>query len=470
MTDFNPSPQQAQALKRLEIFLARPGSGVFILKGYAGTGKTTLLQHLGRKLAKKKEEFMMLAPTGRAAVVLRAKTGIPTSTIHSELYKFSDVDGEPEKADGVPEVDEYGQMRLVFALRSRNEDNMKKIYIVDEASMISDEPGDVSSYAHFGSGHLLSDLLAAIGTAKVIFAGDPSQLPPVGSALSPALSEAYFKAQGKVVESYELTDILRQKKDSEILQLATKVRKQTELRTFPKWLKLPAVAGRQISLMSYHNLKQYYVELLTRNGFENSIAVCHSNFNCADINKTVRQRLYGSSNAPLQVGDLLMITQNNHIVPLTNGDFVTVSGVGERELYLNIAFIRVRLKAQLSGVEYECLMCMEPLYNGQANLTQQQQRALMIDFSRRMRKKGIRPKTERYNTALQEDPYLNSVRANFGYAVTCHKSQGGEWDQVFFFLNKGMYSMGYPSLARWWYTGVTRAREKLYVVSDWWIE
>lgn len=468
MSDFSPSPQQAEALKQIRFFLNRPGHGVFILKGYAGTGKTTLLQQLGLELKKNKKDFVMLAPTGRAAAVLRAKTGISTATIHSELYRFSEIDGEPEN-EGVPTEDEYGQMRLMFSLKMPEEEK-EQIYIVDEASMISDEASESNSHTQFGSGHLLSDLLSVVGINKIIFSGDPSQLPPVGSEDSPALSVLYMKALGKYVEHFELTDILRQKENSEILKLATAVRAQTQMDSFPKWVKLPARSGEQIYLMSNTDLKQTYIQHIEERGFDQTIAVCHSNVQCSEINKSVRERLYGDPMIKVQEGDLLMITQNNYSVPVTNGDFVTVVSVGMRIQHVGINYVEVRIKVQLTGKEYDCLLCEEPLYNGKANLTQDQQRTLMIDFSRRMRQKKIRPKSQKFQLALQQDEFLNALKANFGYAVTCHKSQGGEWDHVFFFLNKGMYNMQYPGLCRWWYTGITRARERLYIVKDWWVE
>lgn len=459
---------QQKVWDQIQIFLNRPGSGVFILKGYAGTGKTTLLQQLGLLLTQKQEKLAMLAPTGRAATVLRAKTGLEAKTIHSELYTFSDVDGEPTATEQVPTADQYGQMRLMFSMRIPDE-AAKKLYIVDEASMISDEPGDPTSYAHFGSGHLLSDLLQAVGTNKIIFSGDPCQLPPVGSISSPALSPAWIKRQGKLCETAELVDILRQKAGSEILQLATQVRAQTQKAFFDKWEKLPARRGNQVEIMDYQFLVSLYMYELDTNGHEQNIAICHSNGNCSSINRQFRAYKFNDENAPLQVGDVLMVTQNNHRVPLTNGDFVTISYVGQQHLHAGIAFIHVRVKAQLTGCEHETLLCKEPLFNGQPNLTSEQQRMLMINFSQRMRQSGIKPKSDAYFLALQADPYLNSLRANFGYAVTCHKGQGGEWDNVFLFLHKGMYVMHPESLCRWWYTGITRAKQKLYLADGWWI-
>ncbi len=144
-----------------------------------------------------------------------------------------------------------------------------------------------------------------------------------------------------------------------------------------------------------------------------------------------------------------MVKQNNYLVPLTNGDFYEVVHVGDEKNYMGIKFIYVTVKAQLTEKEHETLLCAEPLFNGQPNLTAEQQRMLIIDFSQKMRAMGIKPKSDAYYSALQKDPHLNSLRANFGYAVTCHKSQGGEWDHVFLFLHKGMYNMGPKALTRW---------------------
>jgi hypothetical protein len=171
----------------------------------------------------------------------------------------------------------------------------------------------------------------------------------------------------------------------------------------------------------------------------------------------------------LQAGDTLLVTQNNHLVPLSNGDFVKVVSVGEKRTRANLNFINVRVKSLLSEKDYEVLLCLDVLNGTQTNISLEQHRTLMIDFSRRMRYKNIRPNSEAYKASLIKDPYLNSLRATYGYAVTCHKAQGGEWDDVYLFLNKGMYRMEHEELFRWWYTAITRAREHLYLHDDWWI-
>lgn len=460
--------QQQLAFDQLIEFLEFPDQAFFILKGYAGTGKTTLLQELASHLLQSETSFSLLAPTGRAAAVLSAKTGFTARTLHSELYHFKDIDGDADPAKLKTQTEDYGQMRLLFEIRTPDQ-SIEKVYIVDEASMIGDESNDSNSFASFGSGHLLTDFIRLVGNNKVIFSGDPCQLPPIGSPESPALSEDFFRRLGKNVFSYEMTHILRQKQDSEVLKLATQIRKMTAIAYKTKWVKLPARNSQQIQVASFEQIKEQYITELLDIGTENTIAISLSNQNCHHINLEVRSRRYGNAHLPLQIGDLLMVTQNNYLVPLTNGDFAEVVEVGHAESVKGISFIRVTIKARLTGKSHETLLCLDPLHNGSSNLIPEQQRLLMIDFSQRMRDLNVRPKTDAYFMAMQKDPYLNSLRANYGYAVTCHKSQGGEWDKVYFFLNKGMYVMDPGELTRWWYTGITRSKDKLYLVYDWWI-
>ncbi|MCC5938411.1 MAG: AAA family ATPase [Lunatimonas sp.] len=468
MADIVLNSQQEEAFEQIVQFLEYPGQAFFILKGYAGTGKTTLLQHLAQYLEEEERIFSLLAPTGRAAAVLSAKTGYTARTIHSELYHFKDIDGDADPEKQKTAVEDYGQMRLLFEIRKPDEDT-QKVYVVDEASMIGDERNDDSSFASFGSGHLLTDFMTLVGENKVIFAGDPCQLPPVGSLESPALMETFFKRLGKKVFSFEMTRILRQKQDSEVLKLATQVRRMTGISYKTKWVKIPARNSPWIQLAGFDRMKEIYISDLMENGSDHTIAISLSNQNCHHINLEVRKRMYGNAHQSLQVGDLLMVTQNNYLVPLTNGDFVEVVEIGPNESVKGISFIHVTVRARLTGKKHETMLCLDPLNNGSSNLNADQQRLLMIDFSQRMRLHGVRPKTDSYFTAMQRDPILNSLRANYGYAVTCHKSQGGEWEKVYFFLNKGMYVMNPPELTRWWYTGITRAKEKLILAQDWWI-
>ncbi|MFN4286614.1 MAG: ATP-dependent RecD-like DNA helicase [Lacibacter sp.] len=462
---------QKQALQQITDFLQSPGSGIFILKGYAGTGKTTLIKLLAQQLQQQQQQFALLAPTGRAAAVIRSKSGFDANTIHGELYTFHGVDGEPDPDLTDPQPDDFGQMRLLFTMRlPEAAEYEEKVYIIDEASMVSDEPAVDTSFAEFGSGHTLSDLLHAAGTNKIIFVGDPCQLPPVGAAYSPALDAAYLRSRGKTVQEFELKEIVRQAEGSAVLQLAHRIRRQTQQTHFEKWIKIKARDIPAVACTSYQAQLQYYLSKLQHGQPQDVIAICHSNKECLQINRQVRRHLLGSADAPLQEGDLLIITQNNYKVPLANGDFVLVRYVDPHiQMYCGLQFCNVTVEDLHTGQQHNALMCLNTLYSGSPNITHQQQRSLMIAFSKKMRAQQIKPRTIRYREELQNDPYLNSLRANYGYAVTCHKSQGGEWEQVFLFLNKGMYVMPGPMLTRWWYTAVTRAKNQLVLTDDWWL-
>lgn len=440
----------------------------FILKGYAGTGKTFLMQYLARELEVKKVSFSFLATTGRAATVLKGKTGFSARTVHGELYHFHEVDGDNEDIPNNASVDKFGQMKLIFSLRQK--DDAKRVYIIDEASMLSTEIIADISYAEFGSGNLLHDLLDVVDNNKVIFVGDPCQLPPVGQSFSPAMDEEFLTKIGRKVIVGELTEIVRMKPDNDILLLANEIRNMVGSISLPKWPKLPATGKNNCTLhASEKDLLEIYLNQFSKQDKNNFIAIAQSNSMCNKINAAVRTRLYQKEHAPLQTGDMLMVTQNNYLVPLTNGDFVEVTAIGELRSEANLHFQSVRVKHKLTEKEHEILLALDVLYGNHSNLTKDQQRMLMINFSNRMRNKNIAPNSKSYKENMKIDPFLNSLRATFGYAVTCHKSQGGEWDEVFLFLQKGMYHMPRSDMFRWWYTAITRTKERLHLANEWWI-
>jgi ATP-dependent exoDNAse (exonuclease V) alpha subunit len=461
-------PSQQRAFMAIRQFLDQDKVNTFILNGFAGTGKTYLMQELGKWLEKEKCGFTLLASTGRAAAVLRGKTGFAATTVHSELYHFSRVDGDGEHLSRESPIDAFGQMRLLFGLREK--DNKKRLYIVDEASMIGSEVNTDTSFAEFGTGRLLIDFLQSIGNNKVIFVGDPCQLPPVGQTFSPALTANWLEPQGRISIFATLEEIVRTKADSGILKLAGHIRANFTQTHYTRYVKIPARGKENITVFDqYAQLLKEYIKRAYKNDAQAQMAICRSNADCKLINRLVRIKKYEVEDAPLQAGDTLLVTQNNHLVPLSNGDFVKVVSVGEKRTRANLNFINVRVKSLLSEKDYEVLLCLDVLNGTQTNISLEQHRTLMIDFSRRMRYKNIRPNSEAYKASLIKDPYLNSLRATYGYAVTCHKAQGGEWDDVYLFLNKGMYRMEHEELFRWWYTAITRAREHLYLHDDWWI-
>lgn len=460
---------QQEVFDRLKAFATDKTIDTFILNGYAGTGKTFLIQEYAKYLQSKKIKFSLLATTGRAAAVLRGKTELPTSTVHGALYRFSNVDGDEEDIPLDAPPDAFGQMKLMFEPNEKLQENC--IYIVDEASMLASESSDETSFAIFGSGNVLPDLLAAIGENKIIFVGDPAQLPPVNQNISPALDKNWLKNMNRKTETGTLLEIMRTNKDNDILIVAEEVRKSVGSISSSRWIKLPARNRNNCKVLPDPNtvFLEYYTHFL-QFGPDRAIGIAPSNRACNHLNKYFRERLFPERNSMLEVGEILMVTQNNYIVPLVNGDFIKVLEIGEISTKCNMQFQNVRVLQLATNKTYEIKLALEPLGHFMPNLTTDQQRNLMIDFSRRMRKKGFNPKSDFYKNAMRSDVYLNSLRATYGYVVTCHKSQGGEWNNVFLFLDKGMYGyMNHDYMRRWWYTAITRTKENLYLHDDWWL-
>jgi hypothetical protein len=345
---------------------------------------------------------------------------------------------------------------------------------LDEASMLSGDMAKELLFARFGSGVLLNDFFEVVGNNKVVFVGDPCQLPPVGQSFSPALDLPWLTAQNRVAISFTLNKIERVDPSNDILKLAGAVRNisiQSEWELYPK---LPASNLNNVKIHSSDRaLFSSYLEKYKQKGANETVAIARSNQMVNNINKAMRRELYQSADIPLQEGEILLVTQNNYSVPLTNGDFVMVTEAGEFRARGNLHFQDVKVKLVSSEKEYDMLLSLDALYSMKGTLTNQQMERLMVDFSHRMRAKNISPNTADYKKAMLEDEYLNCLKAAYGYAVTCHKAQGGEWNDVFLFLdnnNNGMYNMQPRELCNWWYTSITRARRELHLVGHWWVK
>ena len=376
--------EQKEAFKSIQKFLDHPGPDTFVLKGYAGTGKTFLMQYLAKWLKANGREFCLLASTGRAATVLRGKTGFDTRTVHSELYHFSKVDGDHEDIPEDAPIDQYGQMRLQFLLRQPDE--IKRVYIVDESSMLSSEPSD-DSIAAFGSGVLLNDFFDAVGINKIIFVGDPCQLPPIGQEYSPSLSMDWLAGQKRMAISVTLETIERNNAENDIPLLAMRIRHMVDQGIWSKWPKLPAANRNCVKLhSSRETLFQAYIEHYKKVGANGTLAIARSNVTVQSINQAFRKELYGEDNMPLQVNDILLVNRNNYKVPLTNGDFISVKSLGETKIHANFHFQQVKVQAMNSEEEYELLLALDILYGRSGQFTKEQNRILMIDFSKRMKK------------------------------------------------------------------------------------
>ena len=446
---------------------------VFILKGYAGTGKTTIVKEMIDLLETENLHFKLLASTGRAAKILANATGMKTTTVHGMIYTFSDLSQDIEKISEERQrtgIEPSGQLYLVFECGQVIHDKGQCFYFIDEASMVSDVKDPYTTQAVFGSGKLLTDLFYYDPNGKFIFIGDAGQLPPVQQKESPALSLPYIEnvCEKKATES-NLTQIMRQQQGNDIIVAAQHMR-YLYLHPQPmKWAKFKMRGFNNVHLLTNQiQLLQMYIERIRKYGYNDSTMICFSNRQCGEITKLVRPAL-GLKADTLQQGDLLLVTQNNLITGLMNGDLVKVTNVGFREMRAGLTFINVSVEEVITHKSYTTLMICEILYSNQTNLTAQQQKNLFIDFGMRMRANGIRQKSRAFREAMFSDQYLNALRAVYGFALTCHKSQGGEWDNVFLDIPRNLPIQSKPYVYQWMYTAMTRAKKELYLVDDFYI-
>jgi len=455
---------QSEALTRLQSFTLQEDSRCFVLRGYAGTGKTTLVGRYAAWLKTQNVQAVLLATTGRAAKVLAAKTGLPAATIHSCVYRFDEMGGVGESGAGGE------QLTLQFGIRERPDFEQPVVYIVDEASMIPNTATTGGQVAQFGSGHLLVDFLQYTEGQRVVFVGDPCQLPPVSEeSFSPALSPRYLRDHYRVAVRYaELGEIVRQQADSEILTLAGRFRSDIVQRRYVKWPKIAEPQRRQAHLfLNEEALIKAYMEYLKREAYDEAIMITNANGHCRRLNHRLRMNLKGHKN--LEPGELLMVVQNSYLVPLANGDQVIVKAVKPAGRRAGFGFLEVKVEAVNDGATYETLMIRDLLYNDYPGLRPEESRRLLIDFDQRMRKAGLKAKSDEYKLRMRSDPYLNALRAKFGYVITCHKAQGGEWPKVYLNIQKSVFGQERPALYRWFYTALTRASEDLYLNDGFWI-
>ena len=466
-------PQQQEALDAILRFL-KSEDKVFILRGYAGTGKTTLMKKLIDVMIEKELRFSLLASTGRAAKILANATGCEAKTIHSEIYKFADLNKDLAsiaKEREHTKVDSSGQLYLNFELTPKeNTDSDAHYYIVDEASMISDVVDKNSTQALFGSGRLLTDLFSYDSNGRFLFVGDLCQLPPVSQKLSPALTASYIESTfGIKSHEYELTQVVRQAEDNDIVMSSQRLRKLYLNPQSWKWAKFPLRGYKDIHILNSQSaLMSQYIERVKDVGYNDATMLCFSNKQC-DTTTSLLRPAFGHYSRQLEPGDLLLVTQNNMISGLMNGDLVTIVNVAVKERRAGLTFLVVTVKELFTKKEYTQLMVADIIYGNQTNLTQVQQKELFVDFYYRMKDRGIKQKSDAFNQQMLCDPYLNALRAVFGYALTCHKAQGGEWDYVYLDIPMQVPALAKPYVYQWVYTAMTRARKGLYIVDNFWL-
>lgn len=458
--------QQYKVFEQIKTFLNSDAS-VFILRGYAGTGKTTMVKVIADYIEKSRQ-LVMMAPTGRAARVLTKKTGYEAVTIHKAIYNMSHV--ETKKVKDVAE----SEFKFVFPIH-QSEMEGKIVAIVDEASMVCSRKIEHELFM-FGTDNLMEDLLTFIRLnfgGKVIFVGDPAQLPPIGEPVSNALRSEYFEEKGLKVIEAELTEVLRQKGDSVILKNAMMIR---DLLKKDKRNQLIFEEQKDdVEMIPPEQFLDKFLNYRKTSERHDSVIICYSNKSASRYNWDIRKALYGE-NVPIRENDILLITQNNYRLNCMNGEFVPVLSIGERKqqsapvyaqiggkkqhIVITLNFIQVTV-LNGDGFPMQCMLLEDLLTSDKATISIDEHRALYINFC--MRNPKLKQGTEAFVEALLNDEYYNAIRAKYGYAVTGHKCQGGEWGKVFVdYTNRT--GLDDDSL-RWAYTATTRAQNTLYVVN-----
>jgi hypothetical protein len=471
----NPGQEHAFELMKSFVFTENDND-VFILKGYAGTGKTTLLKYFIEKCCEEKRTVTLMASTGRAAAVLKVKAKFNATTVHSLVYKFDEVKATSEDAWKM-EGDEKGQLYLNFTPSLINNGDLTDVYIIDEASMISGFTNESLNGTKFGSGNLLQDLLKVVANSKVIFVGDPCQLPPVDEAsFSAALDQVFLKShfQKKALE-FELTEIQRQGANSEILEIAAPLRQQIVSKTIPEWPKIEIKSHyKDVKLFNSTDelIKQYLVVFKTV-GSENCILVTHKNSEAHENNIFIRKELFPNKGS-VQVGDILMIIKNCLRTGLRNGDQVIVQKIGQSVQRAKQVFLKITVKDINSGVVYDTMIIESLLNNSSSSLDSNEVKELIIDFDYRMKETGVVRNSSDYKVKMKSDLYLNGLQAKYGYSITLQKAQGGEWQHVFLNVTKSVYISkfeGKPQdMIKWFYTAITRTQKYLYLNKGSWIK
>lgn len=449
---FTPTKGQNKIIENLANWISEPEyDSVFILNGYAGAGKTTLISAFATTLAELRIKPILLAPTGRAAKVVAQMTGMPAHTIHKKIYRQKSL------------ADAEARFMLNF--------NKEKdaVFIVDEASMIADYSMDGSV---FGSGSLLDDLFEYVRSGercRVMFVGDAAQLPPVGHDLSPALNPERMKVYGPVI--YEtLDEVVRQQMDSGILFNATMVRCMLDAGIYE--IPLFDTSFPDFEAISGAEVLERVEECYSRYGRDDVIVITRSNKRANRFNEGIR-RLTLCAEEAIESGDMLMVVKNNYhftereedckIDFVANGDTARLMRIRRYHDLYGFRFADAVLRfADYDDYELDCKILLDTLTSEAPALTAEQNKLLFTAIEEDYL--DVTSKRERYKK-IREDSYYNAMQVKFGYAVTCHKAQGGQWSAVF--VDKMLFGDEEMSrdMLRWLYTAITRATEKLYLVN-----
>jgi ATP-dependent exoDNAse (exonuclease V) alpha subunit len=450
---FNPTIKQELFFQKIATFIeSNDNEYIFVLKGYAGTGKTTVISTIVNNLIEVNKKYVLLAPTGRAAKVIANYSNKPAFTIHKKIYF-------PKKSSGGG---------VAFTMQQNKHKNT--IFIVDEASMISDVAAESKMYEN---GSLLDDLISYIYSGencKMILLGDTAQLPPVNLDISPALNTDTLELNyDKKVDWIELDEVMRQELNSGILYNATELRELLK-DSFITEFKFKLRGFKDIvRLTDGYDIQDAINQAYSNYSIEDTAFIVRSNKRANQYNEQIRTKILDKE-SDLSTGDFLMVVKNNYFWLkekdeagfIANGDIIEVLEIYSfKELYgFKFAKVKIRMVDYPNQIPFETVLILDTIKSESPSLTYEQSNQLYEEVM-----KDYEHLTTKYAKfqKVKENEYFNGLQVKFSYAITCHKSQGGQWNTVFIeqpYLPEGIDR----DYIRWLYTAITRAKDRLYLI------
>ncbi len=450
---FSPTIKQDSFFQKIAVFLTDTNNEtIFLLKGYAGTGKTTVISTIVNNLIEINKKYVLLAPTGRAAKVIANYSNKPAFTIHKKIYF-------PKKSSGGG---------VAFTMQQNKHKNT--IFIIDEASMISDQSNESKMYEN---GSLLDDLISYVYSGencKMILLGDTAQLPPINLDISPALNADSLELNyDKRVDWIELDEVMRQELNSGILYNATELRELLK-DTFITEFKFKLRGFKDIiRLTDGYDIQDAINQSYSNYSIEDTAFIVRSNKRANQYNEQIRMKILDKEN-DLSVGDFLMVVKNNYFWLkekdeagfIANGDIIEVLEIYSFiDLYgFHFAKVKIRMVDYPNQIPFETVLILDTIKSETPSLTYEQSNSLYSEVM-----KDYENLTSKYAKfqKVKENEFFNGLQVKFSYAITCHKSQGGQWNTVFIeqpYLPDGIDR----DYIRWLYTAMTRAKDRLYLI------
>jgi ATP-dependent exoDNAse (exonuclease V) alpha subunit len=450
---FKPTVKQDVFFQQIAVFISNSNKNeIFVLKGYAGTGKTTVVSTIVNNLARIEKKYVLLAPTGRAAKVIANYSHKPAFTIHKKIYF-------PKKASGGG---------VSFTLQPNKHKNT--IFFVDESSMISDVNSESKLYEN---GSLLDDLISYVysgDNCKMILLGDTAQLPPVNLDISPALNtDTLGLNYNKEIITIEFDEVMRQEENSGILYNATELRELLKEFFFDSFKFRLKGFKDIIRLTDGYDIQDAINQAYSNYSIEDTAFIVRSNKRANQYNQQIRSKILDKE-SDLSTGDFLMVVKNNYFWLkatdeagfIANGDIIEVLEIRNiKELYgFKFANVKIRMVDYPNQKPFETVLLLDTITSESASLTYEESNKLYEEVM-----KDYENETSKYRKfqKVKENEYFNALQVKFSYAITCHKSQGGQWNTVFVeqpYLPDGIDK----DYIRWLYTAMTRAKEKLYLI------